>query len=137
MIAMRQYQIDDLIAIAASFIIVLTVTLLVLRAWRRAFEASHELRRQLLEKMTSEEVARMVSTEDGRRAITALVGGEETRGFAGAMSRGATLILIGLALGLSAAMSHLPLVGTAGLIAIAAGFGQFLAARLIARERRT
>ncbi|HEX7677752.1 MAG TPA: hypothetical protein VF713_06490 [Thermoanaerobaculia bacterium] len=135
--AMRQYQIDNLIAIAASFAIILTVTVLVLRAWRRAFEANHELRRQLLEKMTSEEVARMVATEEGRRAITALVGGEETRGIAGSMSRGPTLILIGLALGLSAAMSHLPLVGTAGLIAIAAGFGQFIAAWLITRERRT
>lgn len=137
MIAMRQYQIDNLIAIAASFTIVLTVTVLVLRAWRRAFEANHELRRQLLEKMTSEEVARMVATEDGRRAITALIGGEETRGIAGSMSRGATLILIGLALGVSAVMSHLPLVGTAGLIAIAAGFGQLIAAWLITRERRT
>lgn len=137
MMAMRQYQIDNLIAIASSFLIVLTVTVLVLRAWRRAFEASHELRRQLLDKLTSEEVARMVATEDGRRAITALIGGEEKRGIAGSMSRGAMLILIGLALGLSTAISHLPLVGTAGLVAIAAGLGQLLAAWLIAREQRT
>jgi hypothetical protein len=137
MTAMLQYQIDNLIAISASFVIVLTVTVLILRTWRRTFEASHELRRQLLEKMTSEELVRLVATEDGRRAIAALVGGEETRGIAGGMSRGATLILIGLALGLSAATSRLPLVGTAGLIAIAAGLGQFITAWLIARERRT
>lgn len=49
---MRDYQFDNLIAVSASFVIVLTVTLLVLRSWRRAFEARHELRSKLLEKLT-------------------------------------------------------------------------------------
>jgi hypothetical protein len=136
MTLMHQYQVDNLIAIGASFVIVLTVTLLLLRAWRRAFEANHELRRQLLDKMASEEVARMVESDEGRRALAFLAGEEETRGISGAVSRGSTLILIGFALGLSATLSHLPLVGTAGLIAIAAGIGQLVAGWMIARERR-
>lgn len=136
MTPMHQYQVDNLIAIIASFVIVLTVTILILRVWRRAFEAQHELRRQLLDKMTSEEVARILATEDGRRSIGALVGEEETRGIAGTLGRGSTLILIGFALGISAMISHLPMVGTAGLIAIAAGVGQLFAAWMIAREHR-
>ena len=133
---MRQYQVDNLIAIAASFVIVLTVTLLLLRAGRRAFEANHELRRQLLDKMASEEVARMVESDEGRRALAFLAGDDAMHGIGSAVSRGSTLILIGFALGLSAALSHLPLVGTAGLIAIAAGIGQLVAGWMMARERR-
>jgi hypothetical protein len=133
---MRQYQIDNLIAVLSSFVIVVTVTIVVLRLWRRTFEAKHELRRQLLDKMTSEEAVRLLESADGRRSIAALVGEGEERGVVGAMGRGATLVLIGLALGGSAALSRLPLVGTAGLIAVAAGLGQMVTAWLIARELR-
>jgi hypothetical protein len=134
MTAMHQYQVDNLIAIAASFAIVLTITVIVMRAWRRAFEAQHELRRQLIDKISPDEIARMLASPDGARAIAALTGGAETD--SAAVGRGVTLILIGFALGLSAALSHLPLVGTAGLVSLAAGVGQLVVARLISAEAR-
>lgn len=129
---MHQYQVDNLIAVGTSFLIVLVVTLLVLRAWRRAFEAKHELRRQLIEKLSAEDVARMLET----RSITSIIGGEEEGGVAGAMGRGATLIAIGMALGIVAGMGSLRWVGIAGLIAVAAGLGQMVTAWLVARELR-
>ena len=132
---MRQYQIDNLIAISASFVIVLTITLLVLRSWRRAFEAQHELRRQLIDKMTPEEVARIVTSEDGARAVEALIG-TGGAGAAGATGRGVMLLLIGAGLAVAAAMSHLPLVGVAGMIAFASGLGQLVIALLMKRERQ-
>jgi membrane protein DedA with SNARE-associated domain len=136
MTPMHDYQVDNLISIIASFVVVLTVTLLVLRAWRRAFDAQQELRRQLIDKMTSEELARILANEDGRRSIGALLGEDETRGTAGASGRGAMFILIGFALGFSAMISHLPMVGAAGLVAIAAGIGQLVTAWLMMRDRR-
>lgn len=132
---MHQYQVDNLIAISASFVIVLTITLLVLRSWRRAFEAQHELRRQLIEKMTAEEVARIVSGSDGARAVEALIGSGES-GTAGPTGRGVMLLLIGAGLAVAAGMSHLPLVGVAGMIAFAAGVGQLVIALLLKRERQ-
>ena len=132
---MRQYQIDNLIAISASFVIVLTITLLVLRSWRRAFEAQHELRRQLIDKMTPEEVARIVSGADGARAVEALTGGGES-GAAGPTVRGVMLLLIGGGLFVAMAISHLPLAGVAGMIAFAAGLGQLVIAMLMKRERQ-
>ncbi|HEX3583011.1 MAG TPA: hypothetical protein VH087_14685 [Thermoanaerobaculia bacterium] len=132
---MRQYQIDNLIAISASFVIVLTITLLVLRSWRRAFEAQHELRRQLIDKMTPEEVARIVTSAEGSRAVEALTGSGES-GAAGATGRGVMLLLIGAGLGVAAAISHLPLVGVAGMMAFAAGVGQIVIAVLMKRERQ-
>ena len=132
---MRQYQIDNLIAISASFVIVLTITLLVLRSWRRAFEAQHELRRQLIDKMTPEEVARIVTGADAARAVEALIG-TGAAGAAGATGRGVMLLLIGAGLGVAAAMSHLPLVGVAGMIAFASGLGQLVIALLMKRERQ-
>ena len=131
---MHQYQIDNLIAISASFVIVLTITLLVLRSWRRAFEAQHELRRQIIDKMTPEDVARIVSSTDGARAVEALIGSGDTG--AGATGRGVMLLMIGGGLGAAAAISHLPLVGVAGMIAIAAGVGQLVIALLLKRERQ-
>jgi len=132
---MRQYQIDNLIAISGSFVIVLTITLLVLRSWRRAFEAQHELRRQIIDKMTPEEITRIVSGADGARAVEALTGGGES-GPSGAIGRGVMLLLIGGGLGVAAAMSHLPLVGVAGMIAFASGLGQLVIAVLMKRERQ-
>jgi positive regulator of sigma E activity len=129
---MLQYQVDNLIAVTSSFVVVLSVTFLVLRAWRRAFEAKHELRRQLIDKLAPQDVARMLET----RSLTSIVGGEEEGGVAGAMGRGATLILIGLALGGAAAMASMRAVGIAGLISIAAGLGQMVTAWLVARELR-
>ncbi|HEY2325825.1 MAG TPA: hypothetical protein VGJ82_23415 [Thermoanaerobaculia bacterium] len=131
---MHQYQVDNLIAIGASFVIVLTITLLVLRSWRRAFEAQHELRRQIIDKMTPEEIARIVTSADGAHAVEALIGGES--GTAGATGRGVMLLLIGAGLGVAAGMSHLPLVGVAGMIAFAAGLGQLVIAVLMKRERQ-
>ena len=132
---MQRYQIDNLIAISASFVIVLTITMLVLRSWRRAFEAQHQLRRQLIDKMTPEEVARIVTSAEGARAVEALIGSGET-GAAGATGRGVMLLLIGAGLGVAAAMSHLPLVGVAGMIAFASGLGQLVIALLMKRERQ-
>ncbi len=132
---MHQYQIDNLIAIGASFVIVLTITLLVLRSWRRAFEAQHELRRQIIDKMTPEELARIVTSTGGASAVEALVGSGES-GAAGATGRGVMLLLIGAGLGVAAAMSHLPLVGVAGMIAFAAALGQLIIALLMKRERQ-
>jgi membrane protein DedA with SNARE-associated domain len=129
---MPDYQIDNLIAITASFVVLVTVSLFVLRAWRRAFEAKHELRRQVLEKLTPEDLARMLES----RSISEIIGGEEEGGVAGAMGRGATLILIGMALGGVAAAGSLRSLGVAGLIAIAAGLGQIVTAWLVARELR-
>ncbi|HEY2829354.1 MAG TPA: hypothetical protein VGJ88_04495 [Thermoanaerobaculia bacterium] len=134
---MHQYQVDNLIAISASFVIVLTITIIVIRAWRRAFEAEHELRRQLIDKMAPEEIARILSSPDGGRAIAALTGGAGTDSASGAIGRGVTLILIGLGLGLSAALSHLPMVGAAGLVSIGAGIGQLVLARLMSSANRT
>jgi hypothetical protein len=132
---MHQYQVDNLIAIGASFVIVLTITLLVLRSWRRAFEAQHELRRQIIDKMTPEEIARIVTSAGGAHAVEALIGGGES-GTAGATGRGVMLLLIGAGLGVAAGMSHLPLVGVAGMIAFAAGLGQLVIAVLMKRERQ-
>jgi hypothetical protein len=129
---MRDYQFDNLAAVTTSFVILVTVTLLVLRAWRRTFEAKHELRRQMLEKLTPEDMARLLES----RSISQIVGGEEEGGVAGAMGRGATLIVIGMALGGAAASASLRSLGIAGLIAVAAGLGQFVTAWLIAREQR-
>jgi hypothetical protein len=128
---MHQYQVDNLIATGASFVIVLTITLLVLRVWRRTFEAKHELRRQLLEKLTPEDVSRLLET----RSLSAIVSGEE-EGVAGTVGRGATLILIGVALGGLAAALSLRSLGIGSLIAVAAGLGQIVTALLVAREQR-
>jgi hypothetical protein len=132
---MHQYQIDNLIAIGTSFVIVLTITLLVLRSWRRMFEAQQELRRQLIEKMTPDDVARIVTGADGSRAVDALIGSGASDA-AGPTGRGVMLLLIGAGLGVSAAMSHLPIVGIAGIIAFAAGAGQLVLAQLMKRERQ-
>lgn len=129
---MRDYQFDNLVAITASFVILVTVTLLVLRAWRRTFEAKHELRRQLLEKLTPEDMGRLLES----RSIAQILGGEEDGGVSFAMGRGATLILIGLSLGGAAAAASLRTVGIAGVIAVAAGLGQFVTAYLVGREQR-
>lgn len=126
------YQIDNLIAIIASFVTLVTVSLFVLRAWRRGAEAKQELRRQVLEKLTPEDLARMLES----RSISEIIGGEEEGGVAGAMGRGATLILVGMALGGVAAAGSLRSLGVAGLIAIAAGLGQIVTAWLVARELR-
>jgi hypothetical protein len=134
---MRQYQIDNLISMLTSVVVVAVITVTALRVWRRSFEAKHELRRQLLDKMTSNEMVRILESEEGRRSIAALVGEAESGRATAVVGRGVTLIIIGFALGLSAAISHLPLVGTAGLVAIAGGSGQLVVAWLISRERRT
>lgn len=134
---MHQYQVDNLIAISASFVIVLTITTLVIRAWRRAFEAQHELRRQLIDKITPDEIARMLANPDGARMIAALTGTSESSGASGAAGRGVMLLLIGAGLGVSAAMSRLPLVGTAGLVAFAAGLAQLIVAALMKREQHS
>jgi len=132
---MHPYQIDNLIAISASFVIVLTITLLVLRAWRRVFEAQQELRRRLIDKMTPDDVARIVTGADASRAVDALIGSGATDA-AGPTGRGVMLLLIGAGLGISAATSHLPMVGVAGIIAFAAGAGQLVLAQLMKRERQ-
>jgi hypothetical protein len=132
---MHPYQIDNLIAISASFVIVLTITLLVLRSWRRVFEAQQELRRRLIDKMTPDDVARIVTGADGSRAVDALIGSGATDA-AGPTGRGVMLLLIGTGLGISAAVSHLPMVGIAGIIAFAAGAGQLVLAQLMKRERQ-
>lgn len=132
---MHQYQVDNLIAISASFVIVLTITLLVLRSWRRMFEAQQELRRQLIDKMTPDDVARIVTGADGSRAVDALIGNGASDA-AGPTGRGVMLLLIGAGLGVSATMSHLPMVGIAGIIAFAAGAGQLVLAQLMKRERQ-
>jgi len=132
---MHPYQIDNLIAISASFVIVLTITLLVLRAWRRVFEAQQELRRRLIDKMTPDDVARIVTGADASRAVDALIGSGATD-VAGPTGRGVMLLLIGAGLGISAATSHLPMVGVAGIIAFAAGAGQLVLAQLMKRERQ-
>lgn len=134
MTGMHQYQVDNLIAIAASFIIVLTITIIVMRSWRRAFEAQHELRRQLIEKLAPEEIARILESPDSARMVAALTGTGEVSGASGAIGRGIMLLVIGAALGVSAATSHLPLVGTAGLVAFAAGLAQLVVALLMKRE---
>lgn len=132
---MRAYQVDNLIAITASFLIVLTITLIVVRAWRRAFEAQHELRRQLIDRIAPEELARMLESPDRARVIAALTGSGEASGASGAIGRGLMLLLIGAALGVSAATSHLPLVGIAGMVAFAAGLAQLIVGALMKRER--
>jgi hypothetical protein len=132
---MHQYQIDNLIAISASFVIVLTITLLVLRSWRRMFEAQQELRRQLIDKMTPDDVARIVTGADGSRAVDALIG-SGANDSAGPTGRGVTLLLIGAGLGIASATSHLRIVGIAGLVAFAAGAGQLVLAQLMKRERQ-
>jgi hypothetical protein len=129
---LADYQFDNLVAVTASFVILITVTLLLLRTWRRAFDAKHELRRQVLEKLAPEEMARLLEG----RSISQIVGGDDEGGVAGTMGRGATLIVIGMVLGCAAMMSSLRSLGIAGLIAISAGLGQLVTAWLIGREQR-
>jgi hypothetical protein len=135
---MRDYQIDNLIAVASSFVMLLVVTLLVLRAWRHAADQKHEMRKQLLEKLSTAELARVLETEPGRAWLAGVIGGEHdpAAALAAGAGKGLTLILVGLGLAAAAKVASLPLLGVAALVAAAAGIGVAVTTWFVARGQR-
>lgn len=129
---MRDYQIDNLIAVGTSFVIIFTTTILVLRIWRRTFEAKHELRRQLIEKLPPAEVTRMLET----RSITSIIEGDGHQRSSDAIGRGVMLLVLSLALGAAARTSSIRTIGYAAMAAFAAAAGQFVVSWLTVRESK-
>lgn len=129
---MHDYQIDNLIAVGASFIIIFTTTILVLRTWRRTFEAKHELRRQLIERLPPAEVTRLLET----RSIASIIEGDGQQRSSEATGRAVMLLVLSFALGAAAVVSSIRAVGYASMAAFAAAAGQFVVSWLSVRESK-
>jgi len=129
---MKDYRIDNLIAAATSGVTILIMAWVFLSVLRRRMAERHELRRALLDKLSTDEVLRMVESDGGRKLLREVLAGSE--GGRDAVERAMTMIFGSLGCGLAGWILHAPPLGALGMIGLAVGLGQLLTAAWMARR---
>jgi hypothetical protein len=137
------YEIDNLIASGFALIVFAWLVSLIAAALRRSTERQHELRLRVLERCGPEDLHAVLQSREGREWLGRFVnGGLDSAELAGTtLQRGLTLVCVGMAAAIAAAMTHV--AGGAALALgglVAAGWGvALLAARwwLLRAAQRT
>lgn len=131
---MRQYQIDAMIAAAGAIVILAITAWVFLAVVRRRMAERHEIRRALLEKLSSEELVHLLENEGGRAWLRDVLSGPNDA--RAGIERAMQAIFAGLGCGAAAMLFHVRPLGVFGLILSAAGIGQLVAVAWLSRKRR-
>lgn len=133
---MAQYQVDNLIVVVSTIVVLLVAGGVFLSIVRRRMNERQEVRRALLEKLSSEELIRLAETDGGRVWLRDMFGNAtDTR--AELLRQAMQMIFGGAGCGVVATIMRMRPIGIAGIILIAVGLGQLVAAALLARRERT
>lgn len=133
---MPNYQIDNLIIIGSTLVALFAAGGMFLSIVRRRMSERQEIRRALMEKLSLEEMIRLAQTEGGRAWLRDMFGsGSDAR--ADMLRQGMQMIFGGVGCGVVAAIMRINPIGVAGIILVAVGLGQLVAAALLARRERT
>lgn len=130
---MPDYQIDNLIIIGSTIVVLFAAGAAFLSVIRRRMAERQEVRRALLEKLSSEEMVRLAESESGRVWLRDMFGsGSDARG--DLIRQAMQMIFGGVGCGVVAGVMHVRPIGIAGIILVAVGLGQLVAAALLARR---
>jgi hypothetical protein len=121
---MPGYLINNLI-IAATYVAILLITGYVfVGVVRRRMAERHELRRTLLEKLSIEEIQRLLESDVGRGWLhQVLVGADDRRS---AIERTMAVVFGSLGCGFAAILLEQKILGALAIIGLAAGLGQLI-----------
>ena len=129
---MKPYQIDALIAAATTFVILLASGLLLLSVVRRRMAERHQIRLALLEKLSNEDMVRLLESEGGRAWLRDVLA-SPSHPRAG-VEQAMMVVFAGIGCGAAAAIFGVKGLGMFGLILLAAGTGQLLAVLLLSKK---
>ena len=129
---MSRYQIDALIAAGTTFVILLACGLLLLFVIRRRMAERHQIRLALLEKLSNEDMVRLLESDGGRAWLRDVLAGPShpRAGIEQAMM----VVFAGIGCGAAAIFMGVKELGVFGLILFAVGTGQLLAVLLLSRR---
>ena len=130
---MKDYQLDMLLATVPG------VAILIAGAWvfavivRRRMAERQEVRRAILEKLSSEELLRLLENEGGRTWLRdVLAGPNDARA---GIERAMQMLFAGIGCGVAAAFLHIRSLGAFGVILVAASVGQLVALAFLSKRR--
>jgi hypothetical protein len=131
---MSAHHIDAVIAAVTSLLILLTSGLILLSVTRRRMAERHQLRLALLEKLSNEDMVRLLETEGGRAWLRDVLAGPSNprAGIQPAMM----VVFAGIGCGAAAVLVGAKVLGVFGLIVLAVGTGQLLAVLLLSRPSK-
>jgi hypothetical protein len=133
---MARYQVDNLIVVVSTMAVLLVAAGVFLGIVRRRMSERQEVRRALIEKLSPEELIRLAGTDGGRAWLRDMFGSAtDTR--AELLRQAMQMIFGGAGCGVVASLMRMKPIGIAGIILIAVGLGQLVAAALLARRERT
>jgi hypothetical protein len=130
---MSQYQIDNLIATATTLVVLVLGAAIVLVVMKRRMTERQETRRAILEKISGEEMVRLLETESGRLWLReVLSGANDVRA---RVERAMTVLFAGIGCGIAAAFLHERTVGVFAAILTAASIGHLVTLAIYAKRR--
>ena len=129
---MSAHHIDAIIAATTTFVILLASGWLFLTVIRRRMAERHEIRLAVLEKLSNEDMVRLLESEGGRAWLRDVLAGpaHPRAGIEKAMM----VVFAGIGCGAAAVILNEKTLGIFGMIVLAVGTGQLLAVLLLSRR---
>ena len=131
----QQIVITTLIAAVSSLVVFVCAGWAFVSITRKRMAERHELRRSFLEKLSGDELTRLLGDDSGRALLRDAISGgdhDERNRFGWALQS----VFAGVACVVSAFLVNIPALGVAGLVLFAAGLGQVVAVFIYSRAKR-
>lgn len=130
---MKPYQVDNIIATTTALVVILVSAAVFLFIVRRRMAERQEVRRAILEKLSSEEMVRLLESEGGRAWLRDVLSGPNDA--RAGIERAMQVLFAGIGCGIASALLHEKIVGIFGIILVAASVGQLVALAVLAKRR--
>jgi len=130
---MKPYQIDNLIATTTTLLLLFLGAAIVFSIFRRRMAERQEMRKAILEKISGEEMVRLLESEGGRAWLRDVLSGPNDA--RAGVERAMMVLFSGIACGIAAVFLHELAIGIFGAILIAASVGQLAALAIYAKRR--
>jgi hypothetical protein len=131
---MSDHQIDNLMAAVTALAVLFASGWLFLAVIRRRMAERHEIRLAVLEKLSNEDMVRLLETEGGRDWLREVLAGPSNP--RAGIERAMMVVFAGIGCGAAAILLSVKELGVFGLILLAVGTGQLLAVLLLSRQAR-
>lgn len=128
---MSDHQIDNLMAAVTALAVLFASGWLFLIVIRRRMAERHEIRLAVLEKLSNEDMVRLLESEGGRAWLRDVLAGPASP--RAGVERAMMVVFAGIGCGAASMLFHLKALGVFGLIVLAVGTGQLLAVLLLSR----
>lgn len=131
---MSRYQIDNLMAAITAVTVLFASGWLFLNVIRRRMAERHEIRLAILQKLSNEEMLRLLESEGGRAWLRDVLTSGPVSPHAG-IERAMMVVFAGIGCGVAAAVLNVKVLGAFGMVIFGAGVGQLAAVLLLSRQK--